>query len=99
MAANAEDGSGWRGSRWSIAVWTIAGLLWFLPLAAMQFTDEVVWDEIDFAVWGAMLFGAAGAYALAARMTGNYAYRAAVGVALAAAFILIWLNLAVGIFG
>ena len=32
-------------------------------------------------------------------MTGNSAYRAAVGVALAAAFILVWVNLAVGIIG
>ena len=32
-------------------------------------------------------------------MTSNNAYRAAVGVALAAAFILVWMNLAVGIIG
>ena len=32
-------------------------------------------------------------------MTGNIAYRAAVGVAVAAAFILVWMNLAVGIIG
>ena len=32
-------------------------------------------------------------------MTGNTAYRAAVGVAVAAAFLLIWINLAVGIIG
>jgi hypothetical protein len=70
-----------------------------LPLVAMQFTDEIVWDETDFIVMGAMLFGACGTYALAARMTGNVAYRAAVGVAVVAAFILIWMNLAVGIIG
>src|SRR3712207_5853670 len=38
-------------------------------------------------------------YELATRMTGNSAYRTAAGVALAAAFILTWLNLAVGIIG
>jgi len=92
-------GGGGRGSRWRIAAWAVAALLWLLPLVAMQFTDEVVWDETDFAVWGAMLLGAGGAYELAARMTGNTAYRAAVGVALAAAFILVWMNLAVGIIG
>jgi hypothetical protein len=53
----------------------------------------------DFATFGAMLVGAGGTYELAARMTGNNAYRAAVGVALAAAFILVWMNLAVGIVG
>src|SRR3712207_5946849 len=65
----------------------------------MQITDEVIWDETDFAVIGAMLFGACGAYVLAARMTGNIAYRAAVGVAVVAAFLLIWMNLAIGIIG
>ncbi len=77
----------------------IAALILLLPLVAMQFTDEVVWDETDFVVMGAMLFGACGAYELAARMTGNIAYRAAVGVAVVAAFILVWMNLAVGIIG
>ena len=38
-------------------------------------------------------------YELAARKTGNIAYRAAVGVALAAALLLVWINLAVGIIG
>ena len=42
---------------------------------------------------------ACGTCELAARMTGNSAYRAAVGVAVAAAFILVWMNLAVGIIG
>jgi hypothetical protein len=53
----------------------------------MQFTDEVDWDVGDFAIFGAMLVVAGGIYELAARMTENNAYRAAVGVALAAAFI------------
>jgi hypothetical protein len=99
MAGNAENGGGRRGRLWRIAPWVIAALILLLPLVAMQFTDEVVWDETDFAVIGAMLFGACGAYELAARMTGNIAYRAAVGVAVVAAFILIWINLAVGIIG
>jgi hypothetical protein len=77
----------------------IAAFILLLPLVAMQFTDEVVWDETDFAVMGALLLGACGVYELAARMTGNIAYRAAVGVAVVAAFILIWINLAVGIIG
>jgi hypothetical protein len=65
----------------------------------MQVTDEVDWSVADFAVFGAMLTAAGGTYDLAARMTGNTAYRAAVGVAIAAVFILVWMNLAVGIIG
>jgi hypothetical protein len=99
MAGNAENAGGRRGRFWRIAPWVIAALIMLLPLVAMQFTDEVVWDEIDFAVIGAMLFCACGACELAARMTGTVAYRAAVGVAVVAAFILIWINLAVGIIG
>ena len=82
-----------------IAPWALAALLLLLPLVAMQVTDEVAWDETDFIVMGALLFGACGAYELAARRTGNGAYRAAVGVAVVAALLLIWINLAVGIIG
>jgi hypothetical protein len=98
MAGNAGNGGGRRGSRWRIAVWGTAALM-LLPLLAMQVTDEADWDVADFAIFGAMLVGAGGAYELAARMSGNTAYRAAVGVAIAAAFILVWMNLAVGIIG
>jgi hypothetical protein len=65
----------------------------------MQVTDEVDWDGFDFAVAGALVLGVGVAYELAARTTASRAYRAAVGVALTAAFILIWANLAVGIIG
>jgi len=65
----------------------------------MQFTDEVNWDVADFAFAGALLVGVGVPYELAVRKTGDTAYRAAVGVALAAAFILVWVNGAVGIIG
>lgn len=57
------------------------------------------WDLIDFAVFIALLAGVAVAYTLAMRKTENTAYRSAVGVAIAAAFILVWVNGAVGIIG
>jgi hypothetical protein len=98
VAGNVENGGG-RSRVWRVAPWVIAALILLLPLVAMQLTDEVTWDETDFAVMGAMLFSACGAYELAARMTGNVAYRAAVGVAVVTAFILVWMNLAVGIIG
>jgi hypothetical protein len=70
-----------------------------LPLVAMQFSDEVTWTLFDFAVAGALLFGTGLAYELIARKSGISAYRAAVGAALAAALLLIWINLAVGFIG
>jgi hypothetical protein len=76
-----------------------AAFILMLPLLAMQFTDQVVWDLADFAVAGALLVGTGLKYELAARKAGNSAYRAAVGVALAAALVLVWMNLAVGLIG
>lgn len=80
-------------------VWgTAAGLL-LLPLVAMQFTDEVDWTAGDFIVFGAMLLLACGAWELAARMSRSAAYRAGFGIAIVAAFLVTWVNLAVGVIG
>ncbi len=76
-----------------------AALILLLPLLAMQITDEVVWDLTDFAVAFVLLVGTGLMYELAVRKSGNIAYRAAIGVALAAALLLVWINLAVGIIG
>ena len=59
----------------------------------------MAWDVVDFTVFGAMLLGVGIIFELARRNSDNTAYRFAVGVALAAAFILIWVNGAVGIIG
>jgi hypothetical protein len=80
-----------------IALVTVFLLL--IPLVAMQFTDEVDWNLFDFVVAGALLFGSGLTYELIARKGGNTAYRAAVGVAVATALLLVWINLAVGIIG
>ena len=45
-----------------------------LPVLAMQFTDEVVWDLTDFAVAGALLLGAGFTYELVASKAGHIAY-------------------------
>ena len=70
-----------------------------VPLVAMQFTDEVAWDLADFVVAGILLFGAGLAYELIVTKAGNNAYRTAVGLAVVAALLLVWVNLAVGIIG
>lgn len=99
MAGQAEHGGARRTSRWRIAAWGAAACLLLTPLVAMQFTGEVIWSPIDFAVFGAMLLIAGGAFELAARMSGSRMYRAGVGVAVAAGFLLVWVNLAVGYLG
>jgi hypothetical protein len=85
--------------RSTIRVLLGAALILLLPLSAMQFTDEVVWNLADFAVAGGLLVGTGLLYEAAGRRTQNIAYRAAAGVALAAALLLVWINLAVGIIG
>ena len=57
------------------------------------------WDWLDFAVFGGMIAAVGGIYWLTRRMTSNGAYRFAVGIALAGAFLLLWVNGAVGIIG
>ena len=59
----------------------------------------MAWDVVDFTVFGAMLLGVGVMYTLARRTSDNTAYRSAIGVALTATFILIWVNGAVGIIG
>jgi hypothetical protein len=71
--------------------------LLLLPLLAMQVTGEVNWTGSDFVFAGALMFGALGAYEVAVRMTGNRAYRAGAGLAIVTAFLLVWINAAVGI--
>jgi hypothetical protein len=99
----AADAS-WRGQhvkayRSTIRLVLAAGLILLLPLSAMQITDEVAWTLVDFAVAGALLVGTGLMYQAAARKAGNIAYRAAAGVALASALLLVWLVGAVGVIG
>lgn len=86
-------------NRWRIAVWGGAALLLLLPLVAMQFTTEVAWTGFDFLLFGVMLAVLGGGIELAVRMSRHYAYRAAAGIALVTGFLLVWMNLAVGIIG
>lgn len=99
MATNITGGNGRARNPWRPAVWgTAAGLL-LLPLVAMQFTREVQWDGTDFAVMGAMLLAACGAYELAVRLSRDSGYRLAFAIAIVAGFLTVWVNLAVGMIG
>ena len=86
MSGNADHHSGRRLNRWRSAAWCTVAVILLLPLIAMQFTDEVNWDVADFVIFGALLIAAGSIFELAVKSTGNIAYRAAVGTALAAAF-------------
>ena len=99
MTGRTNITGGGGGNGWRIAAWGGAAALLLLPLVAMQFTDDVTWTASDFATFGAMLLAAGGLFELGMRMGGGWAYRAAFAVAVAAAFLLVWVNLAVGFLG
>ena len=86
--------NGWRVARWSVA----AGLL-MVPLVMMQLSEDWNWTGEDFLFAAVMIGGALLLYELAARASTNIAYRAGAVLAVAAAFLLIWINMAVGIVG
>jgi hypothetical protein len=88
-----------RVSPWRAALWTLAALLLLAPLVAMQFTDEVDWSAADFAVAAVLVIGTGLALELTVRKGRGLAWRAAAATALAAVFLSLWLNLAVGIIG
>ena len=87
----------WRAMRW--VVWGGAAVLLSLPLIAMQFTSEVDWTAADFVVMGIMLTLVGLGFELAVRVARSHAYVVGAGVAVAAAFLITWSNLAVGIIG
>jgi hypothetical protein len=99
VAGIVEANTGWRGSRWRIAFWGAAALLLLLPAVAMQFTDEVKWTAADFVFAGALIGGVGLVFELAVRMTPDPFYRAGVAAALAASFLIMWANGAVGMIG
>lgn len=59
----------------------------------------MAWGIEDFVIFGAMILAVGIAWALARRRANGKRYKAAVGFALAAAFLLMWVNGAVGIIG
>ena len=88
--------------RWTFVrrvVWGGAAILMLLPAVAMLFTKEMNWTAADFIVWGVMLGVACVSYEIAARIARSNAYMAAAGIAVAGAFLMTWVNLAVGIIG
>lgn len=82
-----------------IRIAVVVGLLLLIPFVAMQFTDEVNWDLFDFVIMGAVLFSIGLSYELIGKRSSKTVYRAAFGAGLLGAFLLFWVNGAVGIIG
>jgi hypothetical protein len=80
-----------------VAAATTAILL--IPLTAMNFTDEVNWNGLDFVVMAILLMGAGLAYVFVANLSKSYAYKLGVAITVLTGFLLVWINLAVGMIG
>ncbi|MCZ4319695.1 hypothetical protein O4H26_11895 [Aequorivita viscosa] len=88
-----------RANKRLLAMVVIAALLLIVPLIAMQFTDQVNWHFADFAVMAILLFGVGLSCELVLRKFKKPIFRICLCVFLFIAFCLIWVELAVGIFG
>lgn len=70
-----------------------------IPLIAMQFTSEVVWTPMDFVVAGVLLLSAGFAGVYLWKKLAQSSYRLYIIAGLILLFVLLWAELAVGIFG
>ena len=77
----------------------ITVILLLIPFIAMQFTKEVNWTVFDFIAAGVLLGGTGFLCELVIRKVQKKTYRIAICAALVLVLILIWVELAVGIFG
>ena len=74
-------------------------LLLLLPLAAMQFSEEVHWSAFDFIIAAVLLFGTGLLCELALRTVKKTQTRIIICAVILSLLMLVWAELAVGIFG
>lgn len=70
-----------------------------IPFTAMQFANQLKWNLFDFIIMGVLIFSTGFLYILLARLSSNIIYRVAVALTIISTFLLIWVNLAVGLIG
>jgi hypothetical protein len=91
VAGGTDDGGGRRRSLWKSPALVTALILTILVLAS-HFVHDWNWHPGAFFVVGALVFGIGFTYELITRNRDAVAYRAAVGIAFAAGFLLMWGN-------
>ncbi len=81
-----------------IGILTGTGILLLIPFIAMQFTTEVNWSLFDFIIMGLLLLGTGFSIEYVLRKVSKK-YQVILVVVVLGVFFLIWIELAVGIFG
>ena len=74
-------------------------ILLLLPLLAMKLGGGVNWSPIDFVVAGVLLLGTELACEAVLRTVKKFEYRLAICAAILVVLALVWIELAVGLFG
>ena len=82
-----------------IKILPIVGLLLLIPLIAMQLTSEVNWSYFDFIIMGTLLTITGFFIGIVLKKVKYYKYREVFIVIIVMIFLLIWAELAVGLFG
>ena len=77
----------------------IVAVLLMIPLVGMQITDSIQWGGFDFLVAGGLLLSVMFGLDLVVRKVPKLNHRILLGALVALAFLLLWAELAVGIFG
>ena len=81
-----------------IVILLISSIILLVPFIAMQFTDEVNWKASDFVVGGFLIFGTGIGCEIVLRLVKKPKSRIVMCLTLLFALLLIWAELAVGIF-
>ncbi|MGW8390872.1 hypothetical protein [Pseudoduganella sp. HUAS MS19] len=76
-----------------------AATILLIPFIAMQFTDEVRWEPLDFIAAGTLLAGVGGTYVLLASRMNSALQKAVLAIVLGIGLLAVWMELAVGVFG
>jgi len=87
-----------KNKRLALMLTAVLGIL-AVPMVAMQFTAEVNWTLFDFSVAAVLLLGTVFGIELILQKVKGQQYQTAFSVACLAMLLLVWAELAVGIFG
>lgn len=82
-----------------IIILTAVAILLLIPFIAMQFTEEVNWTVFDFLIAGVLLLGTGLMCEFVLKKARKTRYQIAICLAILIVFLLVWAELAVGIFG
>ncbi len=82
-----------------VFILTTIAILLLIPFLAMQYTEEVNWTLSDFIIAGILLLGTALICEFVLRKIKQSKYRILAIIIIALAFLMVWIELAVGIFG